>query len=287
MGSFRPLFSVSVEHAYFSDGLWKGLEFVPVPATRKVIDGANILVRQTRGGMSAFYDEDRTDALRLYALDAHGPLCFSFKVYVKDRAFANYTSPAMRNGNGILSFDNRGGTARVEGGRVLLCRDGSASDKDFKAIDLLVAEGVLCDRDRRAPPDFLVHVCVEPQNDEGTAWPFPECLVRFDARRAFWKYHLLGGMNRSNTFIVDLDSRVEFEFCGEVMLPGDRAAKVFRSREPIPVLEKSGCRFQLREQGAGTGKVLVKRLPVASEGRFGMELINGRNEIVAESYINC
>lgn len=291
MGSFRPLFSVSVEHGYFTDGAWKGLDFVPVPATVKVINGANVLVRPTKNGMAVFYDESRSDALRLYAKDANGALCFSFRVYAKDRTFANYTAPAMRSGNAVLYFDNRGSAVGSGGGKVRLSKEDVVSEADFMDIDSLVAEDILGDRDKRVPPDFVVSVFVEPGVGDDTSaasgWLARDCLIRFDARQAYWKYHLLGNMNRSNPFIVDLDNRVEFEFCGEVMLPGDRPAKVFRSKEQIPVLEKSTCRFQLREQGPGAGKVLVKRLPVASESRLGMEVIDGKNEIVSESFINC
>lgn len=284
------MFTVSVEHGYFADGAWKGLDFVPVPATLKVIDGANVLVRPTKNGIAVFYDEDRARALRLYAADANGALCFSFKVYAKDRSFSNYTAPAMRSGNDVLYFDSREGVADPGTGKIRLNKEDAVSGKDFRDIDSLVAEDILCDRDRRVPPDFVVSVCVEPGASDDTAatgWRSRDGFIRFDARQAYWKYHLLGNMNRSNPFIVDLDNRVEFEFCGEVMLPGDRPAKMFRSKELIPVLEKSNCRFQLREPGPGTGKVLVKRLPVASESRLGMDVINGKSEIVAESFINC
>lgn len=293
MGTFRPLFAVSVEHLYFADGAWKGLDFIPVPVTRKVIDGANVLIRPTKGGMAAFYDENRLDALRLYASDGNGALCFSFKVYAKDRTFANYTAPSMRNRDAVPYFDSREGVPGEEEGTPRLSKEDFVSERDFRDIDDLVAEDILSGGDRRAPPDFVVSVWVEPGAVGGDAvtpvagWEAREYSIRFNARQAYWKYHLLGNMNRSNPFIVDLDNRVEFEFCGEVMLPGSRLAKVFRSKEQIPVLEKSTCRFQLREQGPGAGKVLVKRLPVASESRLGMEVINGKSEIVSESFINC
>ncbi|HXU93851.1 MAG TPA: hypothetical protein VFP33_09370 [Gallionella sp.] len=256
-----------------------------------MIDGADLLVRQTKNGVAVFFDEERAAALRLYADDANGEACFSFMVYAKDRTFPNYTSPAMRNGGAVLSFDNHGRAGGGDG-KTRLCKEEFVSEKDFKDIDSLIAEGILSERDRRVPPDFVVNVFVEPEKGDGspadaTAWVPRDCLIRFNTRKAFWKYHLLGNMNRNASFIVDLDSRVEFEFCGDVMLPGNRPAKVFRSKELIPVLEKSTCRFQLREQGPGTGKVLVKRLPVASESRLGMEMIDGKSEIVAESFINC
>jgi hypothetical protein len=89
MEAYQPLFSVSVEHAYFSDGLWKGLDFIPSLATSKVIASANLLVRPTSNGVSVFFDEARTAALRLCANDETGVLHLSFKVRAKERTFAN------------------------------------------------------------------------------------------------------------------------------------------------------------------------------------------------------
>ncbi|MHB1098478.1 MAG: hypothetical protein ACYCZR_02870 [Burkholderiales bacterium] len=283
MGFYQPLLSVSVEHQYFSDGLWKGLDFVPDAATSKVIAGAGLLARPSISGIGVFYDQDRRQALQLYVEDAKGPLGLTFKAYARDKAFANYTAPSRR-GNAVLCFDSRNGTVDPGTGKTRLSSGEAVSEQDFEDMDSLVEKGVLGDQDRRAPPDFVLNVFVEPGPDGGFA--AQDYVIGFDARRAIWKYHLLGNMNRGNPFIVDLDNRVEFEFCGEVMLSGNKPAKVFRSKELLPFLEKSHFRFQLREPGPGSGKVLIKRLPVASGNRLGMEVINGKNEIVSESFVN-
>lgn len=290
MGTYRPLFNVSVEHDYFSDGEWKGLDFVPAPAAMKVIEGADVLVRRTNSGVGVFYGGDRSDALGLYAEEADGALCFSFKVYSRDRTFANYTALPARKVGAILAFDNRESVRDSESGRVRLCKGDFVSEKDFRDMDVLIADGVLCERDKRVPPDFVVEVVIKPERNPSSgavAWTPHDCCVAFNARRSFWRYFLLGTMNRDAPFIVDLDNRVEFEPCGEVVLPGNRPAKVFRSKELIPVLEKSSYRFQLREQSQAGGRVLIKRLPVASESRLGMDVINGKSEIVLDAYINC
>lgn len=287
MGSYRPLFSVSVGHDYFSDGVWKGLEFVPVPAARKVIENADVLVKRTCGGIGVFYGEDRADALRLYAEEAGGALRFGFKVYAADRTFANYTVPYGRMDDAVLHFSGQRGAD--ENGSVLLSKGDTVSEADFVGMEALMADGVLGERDRRMPPDFVVEVVVAPGKDASgkTIWPPLDGRLKFSARWSFWRYFLLGNMNKAGSMVVDLDNRVEFEQLGEVVLPGNRPARVFRSKELVPVLEKSAYRFQLREQGQGGSRVLVKRLPVASESRLGMDTINGKNEIVLDAYVNC
>lgn len=286
MSFYHPLFTLSVDHVYFSDGLWKGLDFVPNPGTVKVIEGAGIHLKPAKhkNGIAVYYDEGKSRVLRLYAEDTDGSLRFCFKVYAKDRTFSNYTAPSSRKGNAILCFRNRSADSEAESGKIRLSKGDFVSGEDFEDMDSLIAEGILCEQDKRMPPDFVVSIFIKPESIGSL--DVHDYGIKFNTRRSFWKYHLLGSMNRDNPFIVDLDNRVEFEFCGEVMLQGDRPAKVFRSKELIPLLERSNYRFQLREQGQGAGKVLIKRLPVASESRLGMDVIDGKSEIVSESFIN-
>lgn len=279
MGLYQPLFTVSVEHAYFADGLWKGLDFIASPETARMVGGGGLLVKPTANGIGVFFDEERAQAMRLYAQETAGALRFDFSVRARDRAFENYTFPDVRKNGWVLRFGNAGREAGAADGRIRLSRDEFASEADFDGFDA-AAMGIAVIGSRRIQPDFAVSLDVAP------AAGARDFYVRFGARKSFWKYHLLGNMNRGAAYIVDLDSRVEFEPCGEVVLPGNRPARVFRSTERVPVQERSACRFQLREPGQGNGKVLVKRLPVASESRLGSEVIDGRSEIVLESYVN-
>ncbi|MDX8399514.1 MAG: hypothetical protein R8K20_04625 [Gallionellaceae bacterium] len=284
MGFYQPLFIVSVEHMYFTDGLWKGLDFVPCAASAKLIHGAGILLRHTKNGIGVFYETDKSAVLRMYAQDSDGSLRFNFKVYAKDRTFANYTAPSNTKEKTLLCFDSRGGVAAIDGEKISLSKEEFASEKDFVDMDALLAEDILAEQDRRRPPDFVLSIFVEAASSDGFA--AKNYGIKFNTRQSIWKYHLLGNMNRSEPFIIDLDNRVEFEYCGEVILPDNKPSKVFRSKALIPLLEKSNCRFQLKEPGPGSGKVLIKRLPVASQNRLGMEVIDGKSEIVLESFVN-
>lgn len=284
MGTYQPLFFVSVKHVYFSDGLWKGIDFLPSAHTLKLVESAGVLIRPTQNGIGVFYDVSKVKSLRLYAEETDNTLPFGFKAQVKDRTFANYTSPSAQQDSAILCFDGRAGVTDAESEKTRLSKSDFVGEDDFEEINTLIAEGVLCDQDRRKLPDFVLKIPIAfGQHEDFVAKDY---VINFNARQARWKYHLLGNMNRSDPFIVDLDSRVEFEFCGEAMLLGSKPAKVFRSKELIPVLEKSNYRFQLREPGPGAGKVLIKRLPVASESRLGIEVVDGKREIILESFVN-
>lgn len=281
MGIYQPLFTLTVRHAYFTDGLWRGLDFLPDRATRKLLDNAGLLVRQTANGISVFHDG--TQALQRYVQDSADGLRLSFKARARDRSFANYTAFGTNTDHAsVLYFEGRQ-VPDSQGGKALSKED-FVSDRDLRQLDALLAEGILDEREMRVPPDFVFSIYLESATNGG--FSASDYAIDFDARRSYWKYHLLGNMNRSNPFIVDLDNQVEFEYCGEVLLYENKPAKVFRSKELIPFLEKSNYRFQLREPGPGAGKVLIKRLPVASGSRLGMEMIDGRSVVVSESFVN-
>ncbi len=283
MGIYQPLFTVSVQHGYFADGVWKGLTFVPCRATADLIGKAGVIVRDFGNGIGVACDQDRARALELYAQDGGGTLGFGFKVYAQDRSFPNYTTPSGLNEGRILYFSNAGNGA-AEDAKVNVSKGEFVSEADFTDVEELVAGQMLDARDVRVPPDFVVRIQL-PFGGTG-AGRVREFGMRFRARYSFWKYYLLGNVRRDSAFIVDLDNRVEFEACGESVLPGNRPAMVFRSTERLPVLENSSYRFQLREQGPGSGRVLVKRLPVAAETRLGRDMIDGKSEIILENYVN-
>jgi hypothetical protein len=94
-------------------------------------------------------------------------------------------------------------------------------------------------------------------------------------------------MTKIKSFITDLNHEIEFEATGRASLPGNRMAMTFRSKQRIPLREKSEYRFQLREKETNGGRVLIRRLPVASAGQFYKETVDGKEAIVSEIFINC
>jgi len=281
-GIYRPLFSVAVEHGYFSDGLWNGLHFEPDAETSKMAGLSSLVIRQTGNGVRVSVDDEDRHPLRMWAAGSDGRLRFRFKVRAQDKEYANYTDYSVIGWSGIPCFDNLDKEVQAGGG-IRLSRGALVTEADFREIDALIGEGMIDSRERRVPPDFIVTVYVVLDGEHG--FDFMPYLIGFGARRSYWKYYMLGDMNRSDVFIVDQEKKVEFLACGEVMLAGNRPARVFRSNQPIFLLEKSECRFQLRECGVSGEKVLIKRLPLASKTRLGSEMIDGRKEVVLENFV--
>ena len=107
MGAYLPLFSIAVEHTFFSTGLCENLEFVPTPQSASLLTRAGILTRKTTHGIRAFYDESKTDAVELYLTNRNEPFRIGFKVFSRDASFTNYTEPSIQKNDAVLYFDSR------------------------------------------------------------------------------------------------------------------------------------------------------------------------------------
>ncbi|NKB82598.1 MAG: hypothetical protein GKS05_12065 [Nitrospirales bacterium] len=239
-----------------------------------------------------FYDDSRIDALQLLMADQDEPLCFGFKVVSRDPVFVNYTMPAVLRDDEILYFDSRKAKTETTG-KLRLHADSSVSDKNFEKLNAPVLEGLIGKKEKLVKPHFLINIWVEaektlpkPLAKSRTLIP-AEYYLKFKARQTYWKYYLLGAMAKNNPYIADLNNKTEFEATGNVSLPNERTALTFRSKAPIPLQEKFDQRFQLRTNGTREGKVLLKRLPVASTSQIDKEVVEGKEVVVSEIFINC
>ncbi|HEY6896875.1 MAG TPA: hypothetical protein VI279_06405 [Rhodocyclaceae bacterium] len=277
MPNFSPLFTLGIEHSFFVDGVMRGVDFVPSPATAAVIRSVGLMVKRIDNGIAVICAEDRLPALPLHAADG-ATLNFAFVARVGDKNFPSYTYPLVPREEKVLCFGNVGRDAER------LTEYDEASEADYRDVAALIDEGVLNERERRVLPDFVVILALKVA--PGEAGRAPDFCIRFAARKSFWKYYLLGKMGRDSARIVDLDNKVEFESRGEVVLPGNRRSQLFMSTSRVSLAEKSQHRFQLREADRQGDRILVRRLPVASESRLGLEVIDGKREVVFENYVN-
>lgn len=288
MGPFLPLFSVGVEHGFFSDGLWRHVRFVPAADSQALMNRAGFLIRNTLNGIELYYDQGRTGALELFLEEADGNLSFGFKVYVDDEAFKNYSEAFLSAPDALPYFES--GRGVPDGDRIRLHRAKQVSAKDMAPIESASFSGLLGSRDLRVPPAFAVKIVfrqgrgasLEKTLEAGPARYF----LRFGPRQTYWTYYLLGPFADKGVSIVDLDEGIGFEPLGPVSLSDERPALAFRSMAPIPLGQRSARRFQLREVGSGNGKVLVRRLPVAAASQVDRQTIGGKVVSVSEVYVN-
>ena len=290
MGPYLPLFSVEVEHTYFSKGWCAGLDFVPTPDSLMFIEKAGLLIRNTPNGIRAFFDQNSSEALRLYATGSDEPLRLAFKVFAREMFFRAYTEITTPEEDSILYFDNRGGGIESTN-RFRLHEMEFVSAKDFEKLNSPRIADILSRKDRLLKPEFIVSIGLGQKEiqilDAASKTAYHNYYLKFQARETFWKYYLLGSMTKNKSYIADLNNETEFEDTGRASLPDNRRALTFRSKQRIPLREKSEYRFQLREKNPNGGKVIIRRLPVASAGQYYKELVDGKEAIVSEIFINC
>jgi len=288
MSAYQALLNIAVEHSFYANNACSCLNFHPTEQTRRIFENAGLLQKKTPDGIQIVYDDNRLEALKLYAEDPQEPLCFEFKVYSNDPQFKSYTEPFADIEDGILYFDNRSTTAGDR--KISLSAYEYVSNNDLKNADSNELKGIISQRDRLLPPVFVVKIFAETERaSDIEQWLESELtsyFIAFNARQTFWKYYLLGKMARAGSYIFDPDNQVEFDALGETSLPDQRVAFTFRSKQSIPLNEHYDFRFQLKEQGLGGESVLINRLPVACITQTGKEVVAEQRMVVSEIYIN-
>lgn len=271
MASYKTIITLRFLHEYFAAATWQGLGCVPTATTRKRMDAAGFLAHWSRGNMVLQWDVERDRHVRVVAEETAGSLEFCFVFTATDRSFANFSDWPSLNEEEIpmvqISRDQL--SARFDGE----CGTNESGLREF---------GHLTSGERLIGADFILIVRLRIMDDLHGSAIIGE--VRCGAIRPYWKYHLLGGINRDGLGIVDLDGVVEFEPCGLAPVFDGRAALVFRSRSTLEIRENSPFRFQLRER-SGAGRVLIKRLPVVAP-KWSIEMVEGQLAPVASAFVN-
>lgn len=290
MGSYSPLFSIEVRHSFFAGGLCRDLDFFRTPQTDRVIQNAGLLIKDTKHGVRVFYDANTTDSLNLYSGGQDDPLILGFKVFSRDPLFANYTEAEINKRDSILYFDNL--NEEIEDtGKLRLHHQEFVSDADSEKVDSPQLDNILGIKDRLVSPIFVINIRIPVGEgslfDDQSKVISKDYYINFSGRQTIWKYCLMGEMAREDLFIADLDNETEFEFTGEETVGESRTALAFKSTTTVPIRERSDRRFQLRDKGSGNGRVVIRRLPVASASQISKEMIDGEEALVSEMLINC
>ncbi|GGI52871.1 hypothetical protein [Oxalicibacterium solurbis] len=277
MGSYVPLFRLAVAHDFFADGICRHLGFVAAGQTARAVRNAQLVIRNTDGGLGIFCDEDRLADLR--SETGAQAIALSFIACSSDPHFVQYTAAPVADAQRLLVFDSRRAVPG-EDGRGRLHAAECAGESDLQDVASPELAGIVDRAALLARPAFVVTFAV----GDGDLRDVADYSLRFAARSSYWKYYIDGDLSSRELAIVDLDGREDFTQAGTERLRG-RPSHVFRSGKAIPMQERHTQRFQLKERGTFGEKVVVKRLPNASVNRIGMETIDGKAALVSEMYI--
>ncbi len=286
MSSYRLVFRVAFEHAYFSDGVLRPLRIVPDAACHDMLRRAGVLLLVGEGGIAAFGDDRIVERLRLHTLDAGAALGLAFLVFFTDPHFFEYTLPARPAGH--LLFLSTADAAADADGRLLLHATPTVPAAAMLPREHPRLQAILGQRVLAPAPAMVLEVVLTPAMLDAPE-PGRSFQVRFDAASSHWKYCVFGAAeagSESRAGIVDLAGDMEFEHLPGAEIGDRRRADVWLSKRAIPMRERPEARFQLRAASPSGDKVLIKRMPNAGVGKRFRECRDGNEILVSEVFVN-
>lgn len=282
MVAYRPLLHLEARCEYFADGLCRDLKFSLAPASAALARSRNLLLRETAAGITV-YGASRGERADQSA--ANEELTLTIKVMPRDAGFANYADLDGRQMESVFRFDSTRAVANAQDGTLRLHAEPWAAAADRIPVTAPELAAVLDARERLAPPLAVINLHLNTREVGGVRTYY----IAFRARRTLWKYYVLGAAQTDAPLAIrDADGAIEFAAPAESSQSfGDnRRAVTLLSNSPIALQERPNYRFQLRANTPGGGKVLVRRLAVASPHQLAKEIVNGREVAVSEIYIN-
>ncbi len=290
MGPYQPFFSITAEHTYFATTRCNTLLLKPCPSTKLLMKNVGLLLKDLTGGVRGFYDQDKTQALKMYIEENEGQLSLEFKVTSSDRNFHNYTDFWDSRHGGIVYLENEN-CEEDNSGRVCLHKDEYIPEQSYISVKSPLLEGVLGHGEYFLPPLLVIRVnldgcLIEGANPENRHSE-KKFFFRLRGRKTYWKYYVLGHRSNNTLHVTDSNGQVEFEALGDKLLPHNTWAKIFRSTTAISLCDRPAHCFQLHENIPGAGRVVVKRMPGPSVEQVGREDVHGTTAVVSEIYVNC
>jgi hypothetical protein len=252
MGTWRTLFEIGLRHGYFFPARCEGLGWSPTPESAAWLARSGGLLKATPEGIAFVHD----DPARAAALAGRW---FAFEVTVgsSDPWFGAYTEgpPAGQMACVALEADRPAATP---------------------------APASAWPPGRPQSAALLVRVGLGPW----LAQRSQQWQIELSPRATHWKYWLPAEWAPQQPQVVDAAGQVDFEPVAVAAFDNGRAALVTHSRQPIALAARPRQRFALHARAPLADPVLVKRLPVASAGQFGVETIAGVRSLVSEIYVN-
>lgn len=261
MTAWRALFEIAVVHGFFAPGRCEGLRLEPSRPTLDWLARCGALLRPGADGIAVLHD----DPARAAAATRPGSV-FELWLSSRDPWFAVYTDGLLDGGIACLELEPQ-----------------AAADASGAISAGPVSPASAWPAGRPTPPLLLriglgPWLCAAPRRWRVTLAP----------RTTHWRYLLPAEWAAQQPAVVDLAAvdPVDFEPVSTTTLGDGRAALTTHSRRAIPLAARPSQRFVLRAMAPLADPVLVRRLPVASAGQFGMETIAGARTLVSEIYVN-
>lgn len=266
MSAYEPLLELKVDHAFYAGGQCRGLAFQPSPGTVRQLQRGGCVWQGSDSGLVVHAERARIE--RFFGAGGE-PFALGFVATARHPAFAAVTEGLPGATGGCFLIER---TLPAGGGAV----EWEATAQDIAPLHSPRWAALLAPM----PPVSLAF---------GLHLEFPDaaprrCRIRLPARALRWAYFLVGDWPREGVYLADADGALEFSALQPQRLPNGQEVLCARSKAAIVLSERAPQHIQLRRRVNGGERVLVKRLPVAAPGVWG--LLPDGGGLVAEIYVN-
>lgn len=247
MGTYRPLYSLSLEHDYYDNLACRALDFRLRAGGTDLCRRRGLLFRQTAAnGWTLLYDCDSAGVDTAHD-NVEAELC------IKDPAFVLITDwPGFRPENAyILDLPSSGDNA--EASEVIRESDERRRiGSGFCRVDIRLTEEILSAAHNGKPA---------------------ACTLRFHAPARRWEYLLVprkdGSIDPGQFRMEEQNGKIAFTPFETFKAYGVDTLRAV-SQEAIPMKEHYGYRLKVVSTGTGAGRsqVLLKSVPSPEPGRF-------------------
>lgn len=268
MAHFKPILTLAVEHLFFADGRCTNLVFTTTPATRRVLQQYQLVVKAEESGIAIFVDQD-------FSVEFDSEAVLRFEVFAQDPYFGFYTLETQDKKLPLYYSSNN---ITADNTTLALHDEQPAESQDMRPVRAKPGDRT---------PVMIVDIdlsSTEFAHARQAAAPVSR-TIKFNTRELYWKYYFFGELAKLELDIHDLSSQlaVAFDPSDEVVV---KNGKAFISQTPIAMNSAPKQRFQLKDK-SNAGKILIKRLPNAGVNLISRSMdLRGQQILVAEIYVN-
>lgn len=271
------LFSLRVQHNYFTNGICDCLEYMPDDGTAAIIKRFGCIIKNQPGGF-ALYASTASDIINwlAYIQQVTGQGGFTFKITATQPVFMLFTGMPVNNSCCIL-YNSSNPNNAITGGVVQL-----ADTPVAPVCNMQVG---------------IITICFADIAKAITAKTALQFKISYQATSTQWQYYVINRSGaRAGSFIITGKNTVSFTGPEKVMIDNGEQAMLFSTGEVLlPLSQAPKYVFSLAcalviTNGAGvakTGKpqVVYKSLPTPNPLNAGTTVINGKSAASSPMYV--
>lgn len=246
--NYTLLFSIVIEHTYYSNEICIDLQYTPSTETQRLMDKYTLRILKTPEGFSFYASTSQSiKGFLNYLRTTDNTTSFSFDVLSMNQEFTVFTAEYPIDALGTISFDSTR-TTMVESTNVL---QGAFTSSPMSQISFSISIDY----------DAIIRFRESGNN--------PKYKILFTARKTQWRYYIINNSNQHfEKLEIQSKSGIQFREPKEVTLQNGAVALMFSSGEmKLPIKEKVEDMFNLLGTKTNLGntrtQTIISGLPIA------------------------